>query len=147
MRLRFPLGDDLLESTLYLVLALLPSFELSRESSPQAQSRNHRLQQPAVKFLRKRQRDVFSPGKAILSMHRPMRQRNLQTKPDLVSGLIIVRKCLIDRPRGHECSRHETLHLLPMKKCWIESPWVNVHYRWRSLVNDKGRGHLVRNEN
>ncbi len=51
MYLRFPLGNDLLESTLNLVLASLPSFVLLQESSPEAQCRNQGLQRRAVEFL------------------------------------------------------------------------------------------------
>ena len=53
MHLRFPLGEDLLESTPYLVLAILPSLVLLPESSSEAQLRDQRLQSCAVEFLRK----------------------------------------------------------------------------------------------
>ena len=69
MHLRFPLRDDLLESALYLGLASFPSFELVRESSPQAQSRNQGLQRRSVKILGKTQHNVFSPSKAFLLNH------------------------------------------------------------------------------
>ena len=53
MNLGFPLGEYLLESTLYLVLSTLPGIELIRKSSPEAQCRNQGLQRPSVEFLGK----------------------------------------------------------------------------------------------
>src|SRR6266702_202332 len=86
---RFPLGTDPLESTLYLVLASLPSFVLLRESFPEAKRRDQRPQRRAVEFLGKTYHN-FSPDEVVLLRCRPERQQNLQTKPDLVRGLIIV---------------------------------------------------------
>ena len=65
MYLGFPLGEYLLEPTLYLVLATLPSVELFRKSSPEAQCRDQGLQRSSVKFLGKAQDHISSPDEAI----------------------------------------------------------------------------------
>ena len=129
MHFRFPLGNDLLEPRPYLVLALLPSFILLLESSFEAQFRDQRLQGCAVEFLGKTYRNFFSPDKERCYQDpQHERKRNLQTKPDLVSGLTIVSELLNDCPRWYECTRHKPLHFLPMKKYWMKLPWLDVRF-------------------